>query len=323
MVREAVPGGQSAVAAPAYPKRGKAWNDVPLRNKVVLLVALAAVGGALVGMLEASLGRSGVVLSVGLTVLVSGLLVLAKQWIGAPFERLVKQLGRINREYDTAAIDALPVERRDEVGQIARAIHQLTHWSRRDYNEARHLRRTLDYRVAEATKRATRELRQMAMRDPLTDLGNRRFLDEHLEALVDTVRETREELACVLIDVDNFKTVNDTLGHGAGDELLVFLAGLIRASIRKEDYAVRLGGDEFVVLMPGCEGNRALEFAQRLVALFRQRESSGLPPDKDASLSIGVACLHGNRAASGGDLLAKADAALYKAKRAGKNQAAA
>jgi diguanylate cyclase (GGDEF)-like protein len=301
---------------------GSAWNDVPLRNKTVLLVVLASVGGALNGLLEATGARSGWVLSVGLTSLVGLLLVLSKHWIGAPLDDLVIRLKRISREYDLQAINALPIDRRDEVGQIARSIHRITSWSRRDYHEARHLRRTLDYRVAEATKRATSELRQMVMRDALTDLGNRRFLEEHLEPLVLSVRESKEELACVLIDVDNFKTVNDTLGHAVGDKLLAELSGLIKASARHEDYAIRLGGDEFLVLMPGCVAERAGEFARRLVAMFRQRKPLGVPEGKEPSLSIGIACLHRDKAHSGHELMSKADALLYDAKRAGKNQVA-
>ena len=192
----------------------------------------------------------------------AGLLTLAKAWIGTPIQILVEQLGRINREYSVSAINALPIQRRDEVGQVARSIHQITSWCRRDYHEARQLRRTLDHRVATATRAATRELRRLAMRDPLTDLGNRRFLADHLDTLIESVRQAGGELVAVVIDVDNFKKVNDTHGHGAGDDLLVSLAGLIRASVRGEDYAVRLGGDEFVALMPGCAVERAADIAR-------------------------------------------------------------
>ncbi len=92
--------------------------------------------------------------------------------------------------------------------------------------------------------------------------------------------------------MDNFKAVNDTLGHAVGDELLVFLAGLIRDSKRREDYGVRLGGDEFVVLMAGCGLERAEAFGQRLITLFRQHTRIVVPKHLPVDLSIGVAQGH-------------------------------
>lgn len=311
------------LATPLRPNRlGRVWNDVPLRNKTVLLIVLAAVGGALIGMLESSSGHPGWMLSLGLTALVGTLLALSKGWIGTPIDHLVEQLGRISREYSLPAINALPIERRDEVGQIARAIHQIASWSRRDYFEARHLRRTLDHRVAQATRTATRELRHMALRDPLTDLGNRRFLDEHLEPLVHSIRESNAELICVVIDVDNFKQVNDAFGHSAGDQVLIFLASLLRSSIRQQDYAVRLGGDEFALFLPGCTVERAGELAKSILSLFQQRVRQQSSVLQNTGLSMGIASLNRDQVASGQELLDRADAHLYDAKRAGKNQAA-
>jgi diguanylate cyclase (GGDEF)-like protein len=306
----------------APPRISSAWNDVPLRNKVILLIVLAAVGGAAIGMLEATLGRSGLVLAVGLTLMVGAMLLLSRYWIGGPFEKLADQLARITHDYSLPEIKALPVERRDEVGQIAREIYQIACWSRRDYQEARHLRRTMDHRVEEATRRATRELRQLAMRDALTDVGNRRFLDEHLEPLTESVRHSGEDLICLAIDVDHFKAINDTLGHPAGDAMLSALASLLKACARREDYAIRIGGDEFLVLMPGCRIERARAVAQQLLTLFPQNAPATLPGGKKPGLSIGIASLRRDRARSGRHLVEIADSRLYAAKRAGRGRVA-
>lgn len=309
-------------AMPARPRLSSAWNDVPLRNKVILLVTLSAVGGAAIGFIEARFGRMGFLLAVGLTVIISAMLMLARYWIGGPFEKLAAQLARITRDYSLPEIKALPIERRDEVGQIAREIHQIASWCRRDYHEAKHLRRTLDHRVEEATRRATRELRTLAMRDPLTDVANRRFLDEHLEPLTESARQSSEDLVCVAIDVDHFKAINDTLGHAAGDALLASLAALLKGCARREDYAIRLGGDEFMVLMPGCSVERAGAFAKQILTLFHQQAPTNLPHGIKTGLSIGIASLRRDRARSGQELVEMADHKLYNAKRAGRGRVA-
>lgn len=294
-----------------------------LRTKVVMLIILSLASGALIGLMESELGRPGWVLSLGLTLAAVGILTLARYWIGAPFEQLVEQLRRIKREYQSESLRDLPMDRHDEVGQLARLIHDIGSVCVRDHNDVAQLRRTMDHRVAQATQRATQELRRLVMRDTLTDLGNRRFLEEQFEPLVRSVRESEGDMVCLAMDVDNFKGVNDTLGHAAGDELLRFIGQLVRGLIRKEDYAVRLGGDEFVILMPGCGVARAEQFATQLCALFRQHVQHALHGKCQAGLSIGVAGLpRGDASATAADMLRRADEALYAAKHAGKNRVA-
>jgi len=313
------PDAQASSAESGAGKR--AWNDATLRVKVAMLIILALASGAFVGMLEAELGRRSVVLSLGLTVCAVAILTLARYWIGSPFEQLVEQLRRIKRDYHPDSLSGLPMQRHDEVGQIARLIHDIGSVCVRDHNDVAQLRRTMDHRVAQATHRATQELRRLVMRDPLTDLGNRRFLDEQLEPLVRSIRESGGEMVCLAMDVDNFKRVNDTLGHAAGDELLRFIGQLVRGLCRREDYAVRLGGDEFVLLLPGCGMERAQAFAMQLGALFRQHVQHTVPTHCAAGLSIGVASLNeGDPDASADDLIRRADEALYASKRAGKNR---
>ena len=220
------------------------------------------------------------------------------------------------------AVHELPGHRGDEVGQIARSMQRICISAIQNHHEARHLRSTLDHRIAEATQRATNQLKRMTQRDPLTDLGNRRFLDEQLDPLAQVVMGTGEDLVCVMIDLDNFKAVNDTLGHAAGDELLVLLGSLLQASIRSDDMAVRLGGDEFAVFMPGISEERLRSFCRQLIKHFRQQVRAMQPTGPFADLSLGIATLQRDRCDSGQKLLDKADERLYEAKRSGKGRVA-
>jgi len=312
------PSPAAADAAPVVTTPSRAWNDVPLRTKVLLMVMLALMCGALLGMIEARLGRPGWVLAVGFVAVMVGMSQLGRHWVWLPFERLVQELGRLSKDPSPQHIKRLPSDRKDEVGQLARAIQEQVAWSLRVNYDSRQLRRTLDHRIVEATQKATRELRNMAHRDALTGLANRRFMDEHVDGLFESVKVSGEDLVCVLIDVDNFKQVNDTLGHAAGDEILTFLASLIRGSIRAEDYAIRLGGDEFVLYMPGSTPQRAAEFARQLAGLFQQHARK-LPTAVQPSLSIGIASQRRDHATHAKQLLEIADENVYAAKEAGKN----
>jgi diguanylate cyclase (GGDEF)-like protein len=302
-------------------RRAHPWDEAPLRTKVTLLTLCAQVAGVLLGMLEANLNHRVWPLILG-SVLILGLLMwLGDFWFIAPIERFVRQLDTLRRRARPGAAHHLPVARQDEVGRIARAFQQIFLNAIREQNEANRLRRTLDSRIDAETRKATAHLQRIAMRDPLTDLGNRRFFDDHLESLFESCRTTGADLVAVAIDLDNFKKVNDTLGHATGDELLVFLGGLLRASVRREDYAIRMGGDEFLLLMPDCPTDRVTTIVDRLVVLFRQHVHTAMPSDLNVGLSIGIASLSNEQVATGRALVERADANLYAAKRAGKNRA--
>jgi len=302
------------------PKAHRAWNDALLYKKVMLLVSLAIVGGYLTGMIEAHMGYKFWPMCVGLTVLAGVLVGLCKHWICLPFEELLGRLKRLDHKQRFHAERLLPVDREDEVGQFSRWAGEFAERCYQDYREAKHLRRTLDHGVEQATRKATHQLRRMAMHDPMTGLGNRRFIDENLEPLFQSAWASGTELICIAIDMDNFKAVNDTLGHAAGDKLLIFLAEIITGSKRHEDYGIRLGGDEFMVLMPGCGLDRAREYGENLISLFRQRActlsgSEGVRAD----LSVGIASLQ-DGVSTGGQLMAAADNRLYTAKQSGKGR---
>ncbi len=157
--------------------------------------------------------------------------------------------------------------------------------------------------------------------DPLTRLRNRAFLESKLEAIVGRQLERGENLAVVMIDIDNFKAHNDTRGHKAGDDVLRFVGELLSGSIRPRDHAVRLGGDEFLLILVNVGKRQAHAIAERIIKLFAQYAKS--IRDRSAlSMSAGVTTLNTTTTADGHALLAKADAALYACKRAGKNTVA-
>jgi diguanylate cyclase (GGDEF)-like protein len=170
-------------------------------------------------------------------------------------------------------------------------------------------------------KRAELELAHRAVHDPLTDLPNRALLSERLiEALCpssSTVAETPAPNALLLLDLNNFKRVNDALGHASGDQLLIELAHRLQRIADSEDTVARLGGDEFAVLMPRADEAQALEFAHRCAIVLSA-------PWKDRGVvinprvSIGVAIWpSSNQADDGETWMRHADTAMYECKRTG------
>ncbi|MGE0255713.1 MAG: GGDEF domain-containing protein [Alphaproteobacteria bacterium] len=162
----------------------------------------------------------------------------------------------------------------------------------------------------------TRELEQLATIDALTGLANRRHLLDLSEREVKRAERHGRPLAVLLLDLDDFKRVNDTRGHAAGDAALHAFAALCRSAVRTIDLVGRLGGEEFAIVMPDTEAPGALLVAERIRTAAAEtpvRHDSG---EFIVTVSIGVAI----RSGEGTDrLFARADKALYAAKHAGRN----
>jgi diguanylate cyclase len=165
----------------------------------------------------------------------------------------------------------------------------------------------------------TEQLRHQALHDALTGLPNRALIMDRIEQLLVRNRRNRTTGAAMFVDLDDFKNVNDTLGHGAGDRLLVAVAARLASTLRDADTIGRMGGDEFVVLIDGATLDVAPELvAERLLDVMHQPfdlDEASLP--LMVSISIGIAT--GDRSTAG-ELLRDADVALYQAKAAGKNR---
>ena len=178
----------------------------------------------------------------------------------------------------------------------------------------------------ERTLRLTRresELQELARTDPLTGLANLRAFRGRLDEEVKRAHRYRTPLACVMVDMDNLKPINDELGHAAGDQAIRALADVIRRELRETDFGARYGGDEFVLLLPHTSGQEARVFAERVCARLREAplEIRGRP--LPISASFGIAALGDEHDEAGELLVRRADGALYAAKRAGRGRVAA
>lgn len=162
------------------------------------------------------------------------------------------------------------------------------------------------------------KIRRLAYYDPLTGLPNRRLLEDRLELAISHANRSKQHLAVIFLDLDHFKQVNDTLGHAAGDELLLDVSRRIRHRLREDDTLARLGGDEFIVLLPELnEPEEASRIAQRLIETVAKPFRIGNHEFR-IGCSLGIS-LYPDDAGSAEQLIHHADAAMYQAKQEGRN----
>jgi diguanylate cyclase (GGDEF)-like protein/PAS domain S-box-containing protein len=168
-------------------------------------------------------------------------------------------------------------------------------------------------------KELEEQLTRQAFHDPLTGLPNRALYIDRLEHAIARQRRHAKHVAVLFLDLDDFKTVNDSLGHGAGDSLIRDVAGRLSASIRPGDTAARLGGDEFAILLEDVDEAQALAIAKRFLGALEAPFDLG---DRSllAGASIGIA-LSSDELPTATDMLRAADTAMYDAKEAGKSRA--
>jgi diguanylate cyclase (GGDEF)-like protein len=174
------------------------------------------------------------------------------------------------------------------------------------------------FEAAEA-RRTSEQFQEMAERDSLTGLFNRRYLDEKLSATVAAARRTGEPLSVAIIDLDHFKRINDTMSHAVGDAVLRRFGALLNGFATGGECPARLGGEEFVLLMPGVGAEAARHRCETLVALIREQDWSPVTGALPVTASIGIAGAAGGTL-SPAALLAAADERLYAAKRDGRDQ---
>jgi diguanylate cyclase (GGDEF)-like protein len=156
-------------------------------------------------------------------------------------------------------------------------------------------------------------MREQSIRDDLTSLFNRRYLVETLKREIQRAARKQASLGIIMLDVDHFKHINDTLGHAAGDTVLLKLGKFIAEQVRQSDIACRYGGDEFILVLPDASRETATERARQLRGGVKNLNTSVI-----ITISLGIAVFPDN-GTNGETLLQSADRALYQAKHDGGN----
>lgn len=168
-------------------------------------------------------------------------------------------------------------------------------------------------------KRLNETLRQSSLRDAMTGLNNRRFLEEYVDTLIANARRRKTPLAVLMLDLDYFKVVNDTHGHDAGDAVLKALAGVLRQSVRASDMVIRFGGEEFLIVLQDADEAAAVRIAENIreaVAALKVRINGHV---LQKTISIGVA-MFADDSNTFWQTVKFADVALYRAKESGRNR---
>ncbi|MGB7623037.1 MAG: diguanylate cyclase [Terriglobia bacterium] len=202
------------------------------------------------------------------------------------------------------------------LNQVQRAAaYQALQESERKLSESNASLLLLNQRLEEVNKK----IFEMARRDPLTGLFNRRVLDDEL--MRNAERSIREchPLTALILDLDYFKSVNDSFGHRVGDAILISIAEFLVRNVRPYDVVARFGGDEFVILLPNCDLEKGIQTGERICGQLKNLKVADCP--RTITASVGVAVLLPGQSAQ--RLLERADTALYTAKKNGRNQVAA
>lgn len=169
-------------------------------------------------------------------------------------------------------------------------------------------------------------LKHLGLTDPLTEVSNRRLFDQRINEEIADVVDARSALSCLFVDIDRFKRINDSHGHQAGDEVLQQVARLIREQLRRSDVVARYGGEEFAVLLAHADRRSALEVAERIrQKVERHTFIPAAAAEIRVSVSVGVSTYTPSEAPRivaqiRHQLIEQADAALYRAKREGRNR---
>lgn len=249
------------------------------------------------------------------------LILLSLAWLSArrtsrPIEQLARLAKRIEKGDESVQLNIHAGTR--EMDILCRSISGMAATLISRKAELEQANERLEEKVAERTRQlaqANAQLEQLARKDALTGVLNRLAANERLEEEFLRMQRTGVPYSVLLLDIDYFKRINDTHGHGIGDQALQFTALLIRASIRGTDYLYRVGGEEFLVLLPATVQDDALRVAEKIRATI---EGTPAPVVKRITVSIGTAQArpsdkHGESA------VARADQGLYNAKGAGRN----
>ena len=185
-----------------------------------------------------------------------------------------------------------------------------------------YIHKAIDEGIEEDTRflnKKNEELRELSIKDSLTELYNRRFFENKLDEEFSKAQRYNYKLSIVFLDIDDFKKINDTYGHPSGDIVLIRIADLLQKCIRKTDQVARIGGEEFCIIMNDCSSENALDFLERLRLQISDMDYIFNGTTINVTCSFGIA-EYDESFNNPQDFLDAADSALYKAKRQGKNR---
>ena len=246
--------------------------------------------------------------NVRLVLAFSALAVLLAVLLARALSRPINQIVAAVRSFSAglpAQDNALPCERSDEIGVLARSVQDMQHQIRSQFAKLQEKQAEMD---------------RLASHDSLTGLLNRRVFLDRLEHAMAHAKRSQCRLALLFIDLDRFKPINDSLGHAAGDVLLKTLAERLQQLVRAADTVARIGGDEFIVLLDGAEDDAAIQtVADKLLAALAEPVAYGDQAMR-CGASIGIARYPEN-GHSASELIAAADQAMYRAKTGGRQRA--
>lgn len=219
----------------------------------------------------------------------------------------------------------VPIPSRGAAGDLVRAFNEMAHQLAASRSQITNYQKTLESRVRERTRdlqSATQRAVLIAQTDPLTALPNRLMFRSKLEEAVKSASVTKSRVAVLFVDLDYFKTFNDSLGHDAGDTVLRAAAQRLRNAVRQDDLVARFGGDEFVVLISRLETQHAehvaLKVAEGILDALREPfEAGGTHASMPGSVGIAIYPQDGTNA---NELIKNADTAMYAAKKSGRNR---
>jgi diguanylate cyclase (GGDEF)-like protein len=243
--------------------------------------------------------------------------------ITEPLKSLTDCMLEVSRTHDYSLRAKL--DRRDELGVLAQGFNDMLAEAEQHAAQSERQRQELEAEVARRTaalQHANEALQALSVRDPLTQLYNRRFMEETLERELARALRTGGSVGLVMLDVDHFKTYNDNYGHEAGDIVLQELGRFLLRAIRSGDVACRYGGEEFLIIMPGVSESIAVARAEELragVKLVAIRHDGKPLPSVTISLGVALAPRH---ARAPRELVHAVDLALYEAKKQGRDRVA-
>jgi len=311
------------IAANPQPRASSSSRDVPATNE-------APLGYVRLGMnLERSqaqlrdnlLGAVSVVAALVVVAIALTLTLLLQRRLVAPMHQLM----RAARAVGSGKLDVhVPARSADELGLLTQTFNQMTERLSQARVEGATYQRTLEEKVAQRTRElevATAQAYKLAQHDILTGLPNRSLLNQRLKQIVAQAAREGQHVACLFLDFDHFKRINDTLGHDAGDQLLRAVGQRLINAVRESDTVARLGGDEFVIVLPGLDPEKAT--FEIMAVLGRVRESflaafrlGDQTPTLTCSVGVSIYPLD---ATDPDGLIKLADTAMYAAKEAGRN----